>query len=136
MVNIYKKFKPKGFVTLIGVIVFGSVCISLVVVILVLGIGSSKTSISMYQSRQALAAAHACAEEALETIRENNGFVGNGNLTLSPASCSFVVTNKGGESRNVASSGSAGTIIRKVEVEIDAISPMINVTSWQEVADF
>jgi hypothetical protein len=102
----------------------------------VLGIGSSKTSIAMYQSRQSLAAAHSCGEEALETIRENNGFVGNGNLTLGAASCSFTVTNKGGESRNVASSGSVGTITRKVEIEIDAISPVINVTSWQEVADF
>jgi len=29
-----------------------------------------------------------------------------------------------------------GTIIRKVKVTIDAINPQINVTSWQEVADF
>lgn len=132
----YKKVKSKAFVTLIGVIVFGSVCISLVVVVLVLGIGSSKTSIVTHQSRQALFAAHACSEEALETIRENNGFTGGGNLTLGVATCSFTVTDNGGEARNVASSGSVGTIIRKVEVEIDAISPVINVVSWQEVADF
>ncbi|MBP6866096.1 MAG: hypothetical protein KBC12_00970 [Candidatus Pacebacteria bacterium] len=136
MVKTYKKIKSKAFVTLIGVIVFGSVCISLVVAILMLGIGSSKTSIAVYHSRQALFAAHACAEEALETIRENHSFAGNGNLTLDAASCNFAVTDKGGESRNVASSGSVGTITRKVEIEIDAISPVINVTSWQEVADF
>ncbi len=136
MIQKYTKFKTNGFVTLIGVIVFGSVCTALVVVVLVLGIGSTKTSIATYQSRQALALAHACSEEALETIRENNGFVGGGNINFGSNSCSFTITNKGGEGRNVASSGSVGTIIRKVEVEIDAINPQINVTSWQEVADF
>lgn len=131
------KIKNKqGFMTLMSVLVTGAVALSAVLMILSMGIGSTQNSLTSTQGARAIYAASACAEEALQKIRDDQNFIGTENLTLGSATCEFTVQNLGGESRSIASSGSVGTIIRRLEIQIDAISPMINIVSWQEVADF
>ena len=89
----------------------------------------------MEQSNQAKALANACAEEALQQIRDSTPFTGTGNLTLGQGSCNYTVTSGGGQNRTIASTGTVGSIVRKVKTTIDKINPGINITSWQEVAD-
>lgn len=125
-----------GFIALISVLVVSTIGTAIAVSLLLLGIGSSRTSFALMQSYQAKALADACAEEALEKIRDSTPFTGTGSLTLGQGACSYTVTSSGGQSRTATSSGTVGTIIRKVKITIDKITPLINVTSWQEVADF
>lgn len=125
----------KGYITLlstlflvaIGGIVAGS--------LILLGLGSSRTSLALDQSNQAKALANACAEEALQKVRESTPFSGSATISLGNGSCSYTVTKLTGQNRTVTSSGTVGTIIRKISISIDKISPSINITSWQEVAD-
>ncbi len=116
------------FLVAIGGVVAGS--------LILLGLGFSKTSFVLDQSNQAKALANACAEEALEKIQESTPFSGSATINLGDGSCSYTVTKLTGQNRTVISSGTAGTIIRKVSISIDKINPNINITSWQEVADF
>ena len=125
-----------GFTTLMGVLVFGAISTSLVLTMLLLSVLNTKTNLDRAAGVHALYGAHACGEEALEIIRENPSFVGSGTLTLGEVVCTFTVTHTGVEARSIASSASVGTIIQRIEIQIDDISPQINVTSWQEVADF
>jgi hypothetical protein len=126
----------KGFITLISILVASSVAIAISVSLLLLGLGSSRSSFAIEQSNQVKAVANACVEEALQQIRDSSGFTGSNNLTLGQGMCSYTVASGGGESRNIIVSGMVGTIVRKVEVTINAINPKINIVSWQEVGDF
>ena len=124
--------KKNGYVTLISVLVIGAVGVAITLSLILLGAGSSRTSFALQQSAQAKGLANACAEEALEQIREATSFTGSGNLTLGQGICSYTVTNTGGANRTVTTSGTVGTITRKVSITITAINPLIIVGSWQE----
>lgn len=127
--------RSNGFITLISILVVGAVGVAITVSVILLGLGSSRTSFAFEQSNQAKALANACAEEALQQIRDSTPFTGNGNLTLGQGTCGYTVTSQGGQNRTVISSGTVGTVIRKVKVIISKINPTITVTSWQEVAN-
>ena len=127
--------KNKGYITLISVLVVGAVSTAAALSLLLLGLGASRTSFAVEQSQQAKSLANACAEEGLQQIRSSSSFTGSGNLTLGQGSCAYVVTSQGGNNRTITGTGTVGTVIRKVKVIINAISPQIGVVSWQEVAD-
>lgn len=127
--------RNKGYITLISVIIFGVLGLAVAVSLLLLGLGASKSSLAIEQSAQAKGAADACAEAGLQAIRSDSNYSGSANLTLGAASCAFTVTKGADENRIVSASGASGTIIRKVKVTLDKISPQLNLTSWQEVAD-
>ena len=126
----------KGFITLISVLVVGAVGVAITTSLILLGLGSSRTSFAIEQSNQAKGIANACAEEALQQIRDSTPFTGSGNLTLGQGTCSYAVTSQGAQNRTITASGAVGAIIRKVKIIIDKINPTIQVVSWQEVSDF
>lgn len=125
-----------GYITLISVLVVGAVGVALTVSLILLGLSSSRTSFAIEQSNQAKSLANACAEEAMQQIRDSTSFTGNGNLTIGQGTCIYTVTNQGGQNRAITASGAVGAIIRKVKISINKINPAIQVVSWQEVADF
>jgi len=124
-----------GYITLVSVLVVGAVGVAIATSLILLGLGSSRTSFAIEQSNQAKGIANACAEEALQQIRDSTPFTGSGNLTLGQGICTYAVTNQGGQNRTIVSSGTVGSMIRKVKIIIDKINPTIQVVSWQEVAD-
>ena len=126
----------KGFITLISVLVVGAVGVAITTSLILLGLGSSRTSFAVEQSNQAKGLANACAEEALQQIRDSTPFTGSGNLTLGQGTCSYAVTSQGAQNRTITASGAVGAIIRKVKIIIDKINPTIQVVSWQEVSNF
>ena len=127
--------RSKGYIALITVLVTGAVGAAITVSLILLGLGSSRTSFSLEQSNQAKALANACAEEALQQIRDSTAFTGTGSLTLGQGTCGYTVVNDGGENRTVTASATVGTVVRKIKIIVNAINPAINITSWQEVAD-
>jgi len=126
----------KGYVALITVLITGAIGVAIATSLLLLGLGSSRTSFALEQSNQAKALANACAEEALQQIRDSTPFTGTGSLTLGQGTCGYTVVNDGGENRTVTASGTVGTVVRKIKIIVNTINPAINLTSWQEVADF
>lgn len=125
-----------GYIALITVLVTGAVGVAISASLLLLGLGSSRTSFALEQSNQTKALANACSEEALQQIRDSTPFTGTGSLTMGQGTCTYTVTSQGGQNRTITATGTVDTIVRKVKVIIDKINPSINVTSWQEVADF
>lgn len=122
--------------TLISVLIMGALSMSAVTTIFFTGVVATTDSRLFQAGAEAVALADACAEDGLQAIRDNSSFTGSVQVALGNGECEYTVTNTGGDSREVASSGTVGTIVRKVEVMIDAINPQINIVSWQQVADF
>jgi hypothetical protein len=125
----------RGYVTLISILVVGAIGTAIATSLILLGISSSRTSFSVEQSNQAKGLTNACVEEALQQVRNSSSFTGSGNLTLGQGSCSYIVTSQGGQNRMITASGTVGSIVRKVTVVINRITPLINLTSWQEVVN-
>lgn len=125
-----------GFVTLVSVLAIGAVGLVIVTSTLLLGVGNARTSFVYEQSNQANALTNACAEEALQQIRDSTPFTGSGVLSSGQGTCSYIITTQGGQNRTVTARGDVGTVVRKVEIVIDQINPTIEIVSWQEVGDF
>lgn len=137
MFNNSKNLQPRsGFITLISVLVVGAVGIAISMSLILLGLGSSRTSFAIEQSDQAKALANACAEEALQKIKDSIPYTGTGNLAIGQGSCNYTVTNQGGQNRTITATGAVGTITRKEKIIIDKITPAIQIVSWQEVDNF
>ena len=149
--QVYEKNKNNsaGFLTLMSALIVTAIGLSISVSLLLLGLGSSQTSFAIEQSYQANSLSNACAEEALQKIYDSMimpnpvpdpipvlvPFTGTGSLTLGQGSCSYTVTDIGGNSRKITAIGTVGTVIRKNQITTSAVSPII-ISSWQEVADF
>lgn len=125
-----------GFITLISVLIIGAIGATAAVSLINIGISSSQTVSALERANQAKSIANACAEEALQQIRDSTVFSGSGSLSLSKGTCSYEVINNGGQNRQIDVSASVGAAIRSIEINVDQINPQINIVSWQELADF
>lgn len=125
----------RGFVSLLSVLVAGAVGTALVTILLLQGIGATKTGLALHQSYQAKALATACTETALQRINTNPAFEGSGSLSPGQGSCSYTVTRQAGQERTITSTGTVGSIVRKERVTLSQLTPALQVSSWQEVAD-
>lgn len=125
-----------GFVALIAILVLGAVGISVGISLILLGLGSSRTSFSLEQSNQAKALANACSEEALQKLRESTDFTGTSTISLGNGTCTYTVSATG-QSRLITTTSTISTIVRKVKIRL-TINPQnlkFTIASWQEVAD-
>ncbi|MFH1253111.1 MAG: hypothetical protein V1664_02140 [Candidatus Uhrbacteria bacterium] len=129
-------YDNQGFIALIGVLVAGSIAVTVASAVLFFGSDFSRSALLIQQSYQAKALARACADSGLLQLHNNTSFSGTGSLTLGRGSCSYTVANLGGNNRRVQASGTIGNVVRKMEISINAVTPRLNVASWQEVADF
>ena len=115
-------------------LIIGAVGLSVVVSLILLGVGSSRTSFALEQGNEAKALANACAEEALQQIWNSDTFVGTGNLALGQGSCSFAVTSDV-VPKTIIATGIAGSATRRVSITIDSLRPYLHTAIWQEVAN-
>jgi uncharacterized protein (UPF0333 family) len=125
-----------GFVVLLSVLIVSAIATAIVVSLLLLGIGSSRTSFALEQSNQAKALANTCAEEALQQISDSTPFTGTGSLNLGQGSCDYEVTSQGGQDRTITAEGVVGSVVRRVWITINKINPDIDMTRWEELAEF
>ncbi len=119
-----------------SVLVVGAVGASIAVAVILLGLGSSRTSMDVLRSGEARELASACAEEALLFVRDSMSPPASGGLTLGNGTCEYAITDQGDQNFVVDASGVVGTVIRKVKVIAMESDSMVSVDSWQEVDDF
>lgn len=125
-----------GFVALVAVLIIGAVGLAIAISLTLLSAGFAKTSLVIQQSQQAKSLANACAEYGLEKLRESTGYAGNETLTIGSSTCSVLaVLGSGNSNRTVQTTSTVGTITRKIKVLVSQVTPQIQLTSWQEVAD-
>jgi len=131
----------KGFMTLMATLLVLAIGLSISVSLLMLGVDSTRTSFVIVQSYQASALANACAEESLQKIYDSMAvtpppppvvFTGTGSLSMGQGGCSYTVTDTGGGTMNITTTATVGTVIRKNQVVLSSVSPII-ISSWQEI---
>lgn len=124
----------KGYITLLSTLFLVAIGGVVAGSIILLGLGSSKTSLALQQSNQAKALANACMEEALQKLRESIYYSGNQTIAFTSGSCQIqTITGTGNSNRTIQTTGTLDTIQRKVTVVVTTIHPAISISSWQEV---
>lgn len=131
----YVKSYQKGYITLISVLIIGTVGVAITLSLLLLGLGSSRTSFALEQSNMAKSLADSCVEEALNKLRLDSNYSGDETINFNQGSCyiSSIIVN--GNERTIQAQGTVNTIIRRVEVTAQVI-PTMQIISWQEKAEF
>lgn len=119
-----------GYIALMTTILVSALTVSLVSVSLFGATSNSLAVFAQEQMRIAHALADACAEVALEEIRESTSFSGTGTLNFDRGSCNYSVQSTGAQNRIIEAKGVVGTITRTVEVRISNITPSIAVEYW------
>ncbi len=127
------KKNEKGFATIMAVIIVGAIGAAIAIGFLNKGIDATKNAVSLQNSYQARQLADSCAEIALEHIRENTTYVSNGSESYDNGTCSYDVSDLGGNRRNITATGVSGDSTKKVLVELDGINPEIIIISWREI---
>ena len=126
----------KGYIALISVIIISALVLLIASSANLLSVSESDMGLQENQSWEAFYLATACAEEALQQIRDFAPFSGSGSLSLGQGTCTYTVIKLVGENRTIIASGTVGDAIRKIKITIDKINPDINIVSWQQVIDF
>jgi len=127
----------KGFVTLMSVLIIGVVGTAIAVFLILMGTDAYRTSFDLEQSFQAKALADACAEKALDAIRQDINYTGSETVSFDKGNCEILaIINPGTQSPTVRSKGTVGSAIRKAQISTQQITPQIKIQSWGEVADF
>ena len=122
-----------GFATLFSLLIVSAISLTIAVSLIISGVGVIRSAQSSENSVEARALANACAEEALQKIRDLETYTGTDTIIFGNGSCTYIVNNLGGENRSISASGTAGASVRKVNISINAINPLIHISSWQEV---
>jgi hypothetical protein len=136
-INFYKTHKiHEGYIALLSVIVLGVVGASIMLSVVLSGIGALKTDLALQQGSQARTVASSCGEEALQKILETGTTTSSGNLAIASGTCLYTITSQSGSNITINATGLVGTITSKVKIVIATTSPSIVLSSWQEVGDF
>ncbi|HLD20242.1 MAG TPA: hypothetical protein VJB93_03295 [Patescibacteria group bacterium] len=126
-----------GYTMLLAVLITTAVGAGIAGTVLLSGLGTSRSGLVTQQSMQARSLGNACAEEALQKLRESLYYSGDEILTFSAGSCQILpISGTGNTNRTVETTGSVGTVIRKVRIVIAQVHPTISLSSWLEVGDF
>lgn len=134
--QVFARSGEQGFIVLTVVLVILVIGVVFTTSMVLLGVNSSRSNVVLEQSQRARGLADACAEEALQQIQDSVAYEGSSGLSLGQGSCTYTVVKQIGQNRTVEASGVVGSVSRRVSVELDAITPSINITSWQEVSSF
>jgi hypothetical protein len=123
-----------GYIALMAVLIVGAASLAIGLALLTMGADSQRSTLIAQQSAQARSLATACAEEALQEIHDDTAFTGTDNLSLGQGTCSYTVTNTGGNNRTITTSGVVGEVTRKLEIYATIGVSSISIISWQEIS--
>ncbi len=121
---------------LLSILIVSAIAVAITVSLILLGVGSSRTSLVTEQSHRAMSLVDSCAEEALMQVRNSTPYDGGGSIDIEYGGCEYEVIKLTGENRIINASSTVSTVIRKAKITIDTINPSINITSWEELSDF
>lgn len=129
-------FVKNGYAMVVSVLMVGAIGLTMAIVATSMTRDFYRTTFVLEQSVQARKNADWCAEQALQQIRTHSFYFGVENLNLLAGSCNYEVIDMGGQKRKIQASGIVGNAKRNVVLNIGRINPVIELTRWEEVADF
>lgn len=132
----YTKKQPRGYITLMGVLIVGGVSTIISLSLALLGTDFLRTNQTLTDSTRARAMANACAEDALQAMRDFPTSTTHGSLSIGSESCAYDIAPLQNDTYAAYVFGSAASVSKKLEVVFTSVSSTVELTQWHEVADF
>ncbi len=128
----------RGYIFLVSVLVIGAISISTAVTLVLLGLAATQSGFSISQSAQAYENARSCVEMALRSLRSDVSYGGNGTVALSSGiTCTLrSIGGSGNDNRTICAEGTTLGLTRRVQVRVAHLYPTVQISDWEEVADF
>lgn len=126
--------KQTGYIALLAILIVGAIALAISLTLLASGTDRQREVFIQQQSTQARDLASSCAEEALQLIHDTTSYTGSGSLTLGTGSCTYSVTSTGATTRSLSTTGTVGSVVRKLQVYVTIGSSSVSITSWQEIS--
>jgi len=129
--------RQRGFIALISMLTIGAIVLAVAVGVSVRSLGENERVFGQGESAEARALSDACAETALYKLQSVFNYAGEENIMIGGGSCDILtVSGTGNTNRIVQASSTASGYTRKVSVTVAEISPVMRISTWEEVADF
>jgi hypothetical protein len=126
-----------GYILLISVVIIGAISSAILASLLLLGNSASILSLSIHQSAGAQAAAQACAEYALQKLRNDPTYAGNETRTFPDSTCDILsIGGIGNENRLLCTEGHQGDAVRRLQIIIERVLPAVRIGTFEEVPVF
>jgi hypothetical protein len=120
----------------------GQIAIMLLLVLIILttittavvaiAFSTSRDTTAYTLGEQALSVADSGAENAILNILRNSSYTGDTNLPVGDGTVSIVVTTNG-TNKTVVSTGTVGTMVRKIELQLTLAGGKLTVVNRQEI---
>lgn len=127
----------KGFIALISVLIIGALVLVISVGLSLRSVTETQISLGEQESHRALALANLCMEAALMKLESVLHYSGNEIIIVNGQSCDIMgVEGSGNLNRTVKTKSTVSGYTKKVKVVVSKVSPVMQITSWEEVGDF
>jgi len=131
--------KQQGYVLLLSVIFLSVIAVVIAGSFLLLGLAHGQTNFALQQSAQARGLAEACAETALDNLRQNPGYAGNETLSITTdGSCNILPISFSDPTYTIQTNATVGQAVKNLIITAepqtagDGSSTLMHVDSWAE----
>lgn len=126
-----------GYIFLITVLVIGAIATTTAVTLVLLGLASEQTGLTLHQSAQAYEHAQTCAERTIRSLRSDLTYTGSETFVLTNGTCAVEdIAGTGNDNRIICVEGRSGRTVRRFEIVLREVYPSVKVASWTEVSAF
>jgi len=126
-----------GFIALTSILIIGALVLAVAIGVSLRSISESRMSLGEQESHRALALANLCAEQALMRLESILNYNGNESIIIEEESCDILaIEGLGNVDRTIKTQSTVSGYTKKVKIEVSQVSPTIQISSWEERADF
>ena len=128
--------KDRGAVLLITVLIVSAISASIASSLILIGTDNLQISNNFSDSAKAKALVDSCAETALARIKTDNAITGNYNTNINGQTCSYNIINTSGQNRTIQVLATVNSSTKRLQININQITPQIIVNNWQQINNF
>jgi len=129
--------KSHGFIALVSIAVLVAVGLTITVGLLIRAAGESRMAVMDDYHMRAQAAAMACSEMALMSLKGSLAYAGNQTFTVGDDTCSILaVGGVGNLNRTIDTTSTVSGAESKIHVVVDVVNPTMSISSWKDVVSF
>lgn len=126
----------QGFIALTSILIIGALILVISVGLSLRSVSETQISLAQQEAHRALALANLCAEVALMKLESVLNYSGNETVNVDGLSCDIMsIEGSGNLNRIVKAKSTISGYTKKVKVVVSRISPVMQITSWEEVGD-
>jgi hypothetical protein len=127
----------RGFIALTSILIIEALVLMVSIGVLLRSVNETDMSLDEQESHRALFLAGLCAESALMNLKSVFNYSGNESIIIGEESCDILtIEGSGNLDRTVKTQSTVSGYTKKVKIEVFQVSPVMEISSWEEISDF